>query len=165
MRYIAYRNLVGVSHTEAEAKAEAEETQVRDGPDENGNMYMRPGKLSDYFPNPYANEEAARAANNGAYPPDLSYIVAARHGGEDYIFALLTGYFDAPAGIVLREGQYYNPYFAGGAISMAQALYNEVTYFYYLFEKILKNFYFREWNTLMEHQLLPVNWLKMYQHS
>lgn len=87
---------------------------------------MRPGKLSDYFPSPYPNEEAARAANNGAYPPDLSYIALARHGGEDYLFALLTGYCDAPAGIVLRDGQYYNPYFPGGAISMAQALYNEV---------------------------------------
>ncbi|XP_059614424.1 cytochrome c1, heme protein, mitochondrial [Phlebotomus argentipes] len=126
MRYIAYRNLVGVSHTEAEAKAEAEEIQVRDGPNEAGDYFMRPGKLSDYFPNPYANEEAARAANNGAFPPDLSYITLARKGGEDYIFALLTGYVDAPAGIVLREGQHYNPYFPGGAISMAQALYNEV---------------------------------------
>ncbi|XP_065340842.1 cytochrome c1, heme protein, mitochondrial [Cloeon dipterum] len=126
MRYIAYRNLIGVTHTEAEAKAEAEEIQVRDGPDDQGNYFMRPGKLSDYFPNPYPNEEAARAANNGAYPPDMSYICSARHGGEDYIFALLTGYVDAPAGVVLREGQYYNPYFAGGAISMAQALYNEV---------------------------------------
>lgn len=126
MRYIAYRNLIGVSHTEAEAKAEAAEIEVRDGPDENGNMFMRPGKLSDYFPNPYANEEAARAANNGPFPPDLSYITSARHGGEDYIFALLTGYCDAPAGVVLRDGQYFNPYFPGGAISMAQALYNEV---------------------------------------
>ncbi|XP_063703158.1 cytochrome c1, heme protein, mitochondrial [Culicoides brevitarsis] len=126
MKYIAYRNLVGFTHTEAEAKAEAEESQIRDGPDDQGNYYMRPGKLSDYFPSPYPNEEAARAANNGAYPPDLSYIVAARKGGEDYIFALLTGYCDPPAGVVLRDGQYYNPYFAGGAISMAQALYNEV---------------------------------------
>lgn len=127
MKYIAYRNLVGVSHTEAEAKAEAEEQQFRDGPDDQGNYFMRPGKLSDYFPSPYPNEEAARAANNGAYPPDLSYIVSARHGGEDYIFALLTGYVDAPAGVVLRDGQYYNPYFAGGAISMAQALYDGVS--------------------------------------
>lgn len=126
MRFIAYRNLVGVTHTEAEAKAEAEEIQVTDGPDDQGNMFQRPGKLSDYFPNPYPNEEAARAANNGAYPPDMSYIAAARHGGEDYIFHLLTGYQDAPAGVVLRDGQYYNPYFPGGAISMAQALYNEV---------------------------------------
>ncbi|XP_071451317.1 cytochrome c1, heme protein, mitochondrial [Hetaerina americana] len=125
LQYLAYRNLVGVSHTEAEAKAEAAEIQVRDGPDETGEMFMRPGKLSDYFPKPYPNEEAARAANNGAYPPDLSYITLARHGGEDYVFALLTGYCDAPAGVVLRDGQYYNPYFPGGAISMAQALYNE----------------------------------------
>ncbi|KAG5678574.1 hypothetical protein PVAND_008236 [Polypedilum vanderplanki] len=125
MQYIAYRNLVGVSHTEAEAKAEAEEAQVKDGPNEQGEYFMRPGKLSDYFPSPYPNEEAARAANNGAYPPDLSWIVSARKGGEDYIFALLTGYCDAPAGINLREGQYYNPYFSGGAIGMAQALYNE----------------------------------------
>jgi len=125
MKYIAYRNLVGVSHTEAEAKAEAEEAQVKDGPNEAGEYYMRPGKLSDYFPSPYPNEEAARAANNGAYPPDLSWICSARKGGEDYIFALLTGYHDPPAGIVLREGQYYNPYFPGGAIGMAQALYNE----------------------------------------
>ncbi|XP_056635771.1 cytochrome c1, heme protein, mitochondrial-like [Diorhabda carinulata] len=127
MRFIAYRNLIGVSHTEAEAKAEAEEILVEDGPDESGNMFQRPGKLSDYFPNPYPNEEAARAANNGAYPPDLSYIVSARHGGEDYVFALLTGYCDAPAGVLLREGQYYNAYFPGGAISMSQALYNETT--------------------------------------
>ncbi|KAL5292012.1 CYC1 family protein [Megaselia abdita] len=126
MRFIAYRNLIGVSHTEAEAKAEAEEIQVRDGPDDAGNYFMRPGKLSDYFPSPYPNEEAARAANNGAYPPDLSYIVSARHGGENYIFALLTGYCDAPAGVILREGQYFNPYFPGGAISMGQVLYNEV---------------------------------------
>lgn len=126
LRYVAYRDLVGVTHTEEEAKAEAEEQLVTDGPDEAGNMFQRPGKLSDYFPSPYPNEEAARAANNGAFPPDLSYIVPARHGGEDYIFALLTGYYDAPAGVVLREGQYYNPYFPGGAISMAQALYNEV---------------------------------------
>jgi len=126
LRYIAYRNLIGVSHTEAEAKAEAEQVMVKDGPDDTGNYFERPGKLSDYFPSPYPNEEAARAANNGAYPPDLSYIVSARHGGENYIFALLTGYFDAPAGVVLREGQYFNPYFAGGAIGMAQVLYNEV---------------------------------------
>ncbi|XP_063224661.1 cytochrome c1, heme protein, mitochondrial [Bacillus rossius redtenbacheri] len=126
LRFIAYRNLVGVSHTETEAKAEAAEVMVKDGPNELGEYFMRPGKLSDYVPSPYENEEAARAANNGAYPPDLSYITLARHGGEDYIFHLLTGYCDPPAGAVIREGQYYNPYFVGGAISMAQALYNEV---------------------------------------
>lgn len=99
---------------------------MKDGPDDTGKYYERPGKLSDYFPSPYENEEAARAANNGSFPPDLSLIVDGRHGGEDYIFSLLTGYCDAPAGVVLRDGQYYNPYFPGGAISMAQVLYNEV---------------------------------------
>lgn len=105
LRFIAYRNLVGVSHTEDEAKAEAEEQMVTDGPDEAGNMvrffytilrfahtaecllfqFQRPGKLSDYIPGPYPNEEAARAANNGSFPPDLSYIVLARHGGKTFI--------------------------------------------------------------------------------
>jgi len=129
MTRIAYRNLVGVSHTEVEAKALAEGIQVVDGPDEKGNMFERPGKLSDYFPSPYANEEAARSANNGAYPPDLSLIIKARHGREDYVFSLLTGYCDAPAGIQLREGQNYNPYFPGQAIAMAQPLYDDmITY-------------------------------------
>ncbi|CAH1399487.1 unnamed protein product [Nezara viridula] len=126
LRFVCYRDLVGVSHTEAEAKAEAEEQLVLDGPNEVGEMFKRPGKLSDHMPSPYPNEEAARAANNGAYPPDLSYIVPGRHGEEDYIFHLLTGYCDAPEGLILREGQYFNPYFPGGAISMAQALYNEI---------------------------------------
>lgn len=53
-----------------------------DGPNEEGHMFERPGKLSDKFPKPYANDEAARSANNGALPPDLSYIALARHGGE-----------------------------------------------------------------------------------
>ncbi|XP_017301814.2 cytochrome c1, heme protein, mitochondrial [Diaphorina citri] len=125
-RFICYRNLVGVSHTEAEAKREAEEIMVEDGPNEKGEMFKRPGKLSDTFPSPYPNEEAARAANNGAYPPDLSYITMARHGAEDYVFHLLTGYMDPPAGVQIREGLYFNPYFLGGAIGMAQALYNEI---------------------------------------
>ena len=77
------------------------------------------------FQSPYPNEEAARAANNGAYPPDLSLITNARHGKEDYLFALLTGYVDPPAGVQLGEGQSYNPYFPGGAIGMPQMLYDE----------------------------------------
>uniref|UniRef100_A0AAY4BTY8 Cytochrome c domain-containing protein n=1 Tax=Denticeps clupeoides TaxID=299321 RepID=A0AAY4BTY8_9TELE len=104
MEYLAFRNLVGVSHTESEVKVLAEEIEVVDGPDESGEMFTRPGKLSDYFPKPYPNPEAARAANNGALPPDLSYIVNARHGGEDYVFSLLTGYCDPPPGVSVREG-------------------------------------------------------------
>ncbi|XP_053323529.1 cytochrome c1, heme protein, mitochondrial [Spea bombifrons] len=129
MEYLAFRNLVGVTHTEAEAKALAEEYEILDGPDENGEMFTRPGKLSDHFPKPYPNPEAARAANNGALPPDLSYIVNARHGGEDYVFSLLTGYCDPPAGVTMREGLYYNPYFPGQAIGMAPPIYNEILEF------------------------------------
>lgn len=126
MNYMFYRNLVGVIMTEDEAKAEAEEINVMDGPNEDGNMFERPGKLADRFPNPYTNDEAAKAANNGALPPDLTFITNARHGGENYVFALLTGYCDPPAGIEMREGLHFNPYFQGGAIGMAQALYNEI---------------------------------------
>ncbi|XXQ39687.1 C2H2-type domain-containing protein [Plasmodiophora brassicae] len=122
---VAFRNLVGNTHTEDEAKALAEDVEIEDGPDENGDMFMRPGRLSDYFPAPYPNAEAAKAANNGAQPPDLSLMGKARHSGADYIFALLTGYKDPPAGVVLREGLSFNPYFPGGAISMAQPLYDE----------------------------------------
>lgn len=78
---IAWRNLVGVSHTADEARTMAEEVEYEDGPNDQGEMFQRPGKLSDYMPAPYPNEEAARASNQGALPPDLSLIVKARHGG------------------------------------------------------------------------------------
>jgi len=126
VEYLAYRELVGVCLTEAEAKEEAAGQLIEDGPDETGAMFKRPGKLSDLLPKPYPNEEAARYANNGAYPPDLTYITQARIDGENYIFSLLTGYMDPPAGVVMAENQHYNPYFPGGAIGMAQALYDEI---------------------------------------
>jgi len=126
MRFLAFRNLVGVSHTEGEAKELAEEVQIPDGPNQDGDMFERPGKLSDYFPKPFANDAAAAAANNGAIPPDLSFITLARHGGEDYIYHLLNGYCDPPAGIELREGQHFNPYYPGGAIGMGPPIYNEI---------------------------------------
>ncbi|KAG1741116.1 cytochrome c1, component of the mitochondrial respiratory chain [Suillus lakei] len=117
---IAWRNLVGVSHTADEARLLAEDVEYTDGPDDKGEMFQRPGKLSDYLPSPYPNEEAARAGNGGALPPDLSLIIKARHGGADYVFSLLTGYIDPPAGVEIRDGMNYNPYFPGGAISMAR---------------------------------------------
>lgn len=111
---VPWRSLVGVIHTTDEAKAMAEEVEYDDEPNEQGDIEKRPGKLSDYIPSPYPNEEAARAANQGALPPDLSLIVKARHGGCDYIFALLTGYPDEPpAGVQLSEGLSFNPYFPG----------------------------------------------------
>ncbi|EPQ31224.1 uncharacterized protein PFL1_01409 [Pseudozyma flocculosa PF-1] len=121
---IAWRNLVGQSHTVDEVKAMAEEVEYEDGPDDEGAMFQRPGKLADYMPKPYANDEAARAGNAGALPPDLSLMVKARHGGADYIFALLTGYTDPPPGVKVQEGLNYNSYFPGTQIAMARVLYD-----------------------------------------
>jgi len=126
MKFIAFRNLVGICYTEAEVKAMAAEEMIQDGPNEAGEMFERPGKLSDYLPRPYANDAAAAAANNGAIPPDLSYIILARHGNEDYVYHLLNGYCDAPAGIQLMDGQHFNPYMLGGAIAMQAPLYSEI---------------------------------------
>ena len=95
---------------------------MTDGPDDTGEMFDRPGKLSDRLPAPYANEEGARYANNGAYPPDLSLITKARHDGQNYVFSLLLGYREPPAGVSVREGLHYNPYFPGGAIAMPKML-------------------------------------------
>ena len=101
-------------HTVDEMKAMAEENEYDTEPNDQGDIEKRPGKLSDYIPAPYKNDEAARAANNGALPPDLSLIVKARHGGCDYIFNLLTGYpEEPPAGAVVQEGLNFNPYFPG----------------------------------------------------
>jgi ubiquinol-cytochrome c reductase cytochrome c1 subunit len=119
---IAFRNLVGVTHTEAEMKKIAESYDVEDGPNDIGEMFERPGKLSDKIPSPYKNEQQARSANNGALPPDLSLMVKSRHAGIDYIFSLLTGYVEAPAGKAMLPGLHYNPYFPGGAIAMGKQL-------------------------------------------
>lgn len=119
---LSFRNLVGVTHTEDALKAIVSDLEVEDGPNDEGEMFERPAKLSDPLPKPYANEEAARSANNGAVPPDLSLIVKARPGGPNYLFALLTGYVDPPEGKELGEGLYYNPYFSGAAIAMEKQL-------------------------------------------
>jgi ubiquinol-cytochrome c reductase cytochrome c1 subunit len=119
---IAFRNLVGVCYTEDEVKEMAADIDVVDGPNDAGEMFDRPGKLSDRLPAPYANDAQARAMNNGALPPDLSLIIKARHDREDYLFSLLTGYRDIPAGVEMGEGQYYNPYFPGGKIGMEKQL-------------------------------------------
>ncbi|CDF87207.1 BN860_01200g1_1 [Zygosaccharomyces bailii CLIB 213] len=130
MDRVAWRNLVGVSHTNAEVCDMAAEFEYDDEPDEQGNPKKRPGKLADYIPGPYPNEQAARAANQGALPPDLSLIVKARHGGADYIFSLLTGYpEEPPAGVVLPPGSNYNPYFPGGSIAMARVLFDDLVEF------------------------------------
>lgn len=100
--------------------------QVEDGPNEDGDMFMRDGLPSDAFPAPFANEQQARASNGGAYPPDLSLIVKARSGGADYVRSLLLGYEEAPHDAHLSPGQYYNAYFPGGAIAMAPPLMDDI---------------------------------------
>ncbi|XP_038974416.1 cytochrome c1 1, heme protein, mitochondrial-like isoform X2 [Phoenix dactylifera] len=103
MSLISYRDLVGVAYTEEETKAMAAVVEVVDGPNDEGEMFTRPGKLSDRFPQPYPNEQAAIFANGGAYPPDLSIITKARHNGQNYVFALLTGYRDPPVGVLILD--------------------------------------------------------------
>jgi ubiquinol-cytochrome c reductase cytochrome c1 subunit len=113
--------------TTDEAKALAEEHEVEGEPDNEGEPTTRPAKLSDYLPSPYKNDEAARAGNNGALPPDLSLIIKGRHGGCDYVFNLLTGYpEDPPAGAHMQEGLHFNPYFPGTGIAMARVLYDDL---------------------------------------
>eukprot|EP00550_Attheya_septentrionalis_P003401 CAMPEP_0198291318 /NCGR_PEP_ID=MMETSP1449-20131203/8883_1 /TAXON_ID=420275 /ORGANISM="Attheya septentrionalis, Strain CCMP2084" /LENGTH=275 /DNA_ID=CAMNT_0043989939 /DNA_START=29 /DNA_END=856 /DNA_ORIENTATION=+ len=119
---IHYRELVGVTHTTDELIEMSSEVDVVDGPNDEGEMFERPGKLADRLPKPYANDEQGRAANGGALPPDLSLMVKARHAGQDYLFSLLTGYCEPPAGKPMMAGLYYNPYFPGGAIAMPPPL-------------------------------------------
>ncbi|OOO12889.1 cytochrome c1 [Aspergillus oryzae] len=124
---VPWRSFVGVMHTVDEMKAMAEENEYDTEPNDQGEIEKRPGKLSDYIPAPYKNEEAARAANGGALPPDLSLIVKGRHGGCNYIFSLLTGYPDEPpAGATVQEGMNFNPYFPGTAIAMGRVLFDGV---------------------------------------
>jgi ubiquinol-cytochrome c reductase cytochrome c1 subunit len=119
---VAFRNLAELGFSEAEIKALAASYQVKDGPNDDGDMFERPGKPSDRFPSPYANEQQARATHNGAYPPDLSLIVKARPDGANYLYSLLTGYGQPPEGVHLGDGQHYNPYFPGGALAMIPPL-------------------------------------------
>ena len=125
MNYLSYRNLAekgGPEFTEAQAKAIAASFEVKDGPNADGEMFTRPGKLSDKFVMPYENVKAAQAANGGAYPPDMSVLVKARGGGVDYIYSLLQGYEDPPAGFTLDDGVYYNKFMYGNKIKMSNQL-------------------------------------------
>jgi len=118
LKYVAFRNLLDIGFSEAEAKAIASEYEVEDGPDEEGEMFSRPARLSDLMPSPFPNDNAARASNNGALPPDLSLMAKARAGGADYLYSLMVGYEDPPEGTELPDGMAYNPYFPGGQIAM-----------------------------------------------
>ena len=125
MKYLSYRNLYepgGPEFSESQAKAIAASFEVIDGPNSDGEMFNRPAKLSDKFVMPYENVQAATAANGGAYPPDMSVLVKARKGGADYVYSLLLGYEDPPAGMELDDGVYYNKFMYGNKIKMSSPL-------------------------------------------
>jgi len=143
MKFLAFRNLAdpgGPGFTEAQAAAIAASFQVTDGPNDQGEMFQRPGKIADYFPPPFANDQAARAALGGKLPPDMSDLAKARstewgfpqfvfdaftmyqEDGPDYIHAIVNGYSDPPAGFPLPPGGQYDKYFPGGAIGMPKPL-------------------------------------------
>lgn len=118
-----YRNLKALGFSDKEVKAIAAEYEVQDGPNDEGEMFTRKAEPNDRFFQPYDNENAARAANAGAYPVDLSLITKARKQGADYVYALLTGYGkEKPADVEIFPGKHYNPYFPGMQISMAAPL-------------------------------------------
>jgi ubiquinol-cytochrome c reductase cytochrome c1 subunit len=125
LKYVAFRNLADLGYTEDEIKAIAAEYIVTDGPNDDGDMFERPGAPSDYFPSPFPNDKAAAAANGGAAPPDLSLMAKARADGPNYVHALLVGYEEPPAEFDLAEGTNYNAYFPGHQIAMAQPLYED----------------------------------------
>jgi len=122
MKFLSYRNLEDLGYTPDQVKAVAAQDAVTDGPNDDGEMFERPALPSDHFKPPFKNDKAARAANNGALPPDMSLLVKAREGGEDYIFGVLTGFEDAPAGLEMQPGMNYNKYFPGRQIAMAKPL-------------------------------------------
>lgn len=121
LKYVAFRSLTEIGLTPDEVKAFAREYDIEDGPDDQGDMFERKGKPSDYFPSPYANAQAAMASNSGKEPPDLSLIVKARPGHENYIYSLLTGYKEGD-----EDGLSLNDYFPGGKIAMAPPLSDEI---------------------------------------
>jgi ubiquinol-cytochrome c reductase cytochrome c1 subunit len=122
MRLVAYRNLSELGLTQAQVEAIAAEFQITDGPNDEGQMFERPGRPADRFRSPFPNDAAARAANNGALPPDLSVMTQARAGGADYLFALLTGYVDPPPGVTVMDGMHFNRYYPGNQIAMGAPL-------------------------------------------
>jgi ubiquinol-cytochrome c reductase cytochrome c1 subunit len=122
LKHLSYRNLSALGFSQEEVKAIAATYEVTDGPNDEGQMFQRKAVPSDTFVDPFPNEKAARAANNGAFPPDLSLITKARAGGPNYVYALLTGYRPAPQGVKLGENMHYNIVFPGNQIAMTPPL-------------------------------------------
>ncbi|SMF46459.1 ubiquinol-cytochrome c reductase cytochrome c1 subunit [Tistlia consotensis] len=121
--FVAFRNLAALGYDDDQIKKIAADFQVQDGPNDQGEMFMRPAVPSDRWPSPFANEQAARVANGGALPPDLSLMAKARAGGPTYIYNLIgEGFVEPPAGVEVTPGKYYNKYFPGHMISMPPPL-------------------------------------------
>jgi ubiquinol-cytochrome c reductase cytochrome c1 subunit len=120
--HLAFRDLEELGYSEDQIKGIAAQYQVTDGPNDQGQMFQRQARPSDPIPGPFPNEQAARAANNGALPPDLSLITKAREHGANYVDALLTGFKDAPKDVKVADGMYYNEYFPGHQIKMPPPL-------------------------------------------
>lgn len=125
LKYVAFRNLEALGFSQDEVAAIAAAYQIPDGPNDEGEMYERPGRASDHFPSPFPNDAAARLANGGALPPDLSLITKARADGSNYLYSLLQGYQDPPPGVEELEGSYYNLYFPNHWIAMPPPLFDD----------------------------------------
>ncbi|WP_175809528.1 cytochrome c1 [Wolbachia endosymbiont of Dipetalonema caudispina] len=123
MNKIAFRNLQDIGFSEEDIKQIASSYQVKDGPNDLGEMFDRPGIPSDYFIAPFNTKEAAAASNNGAVPPDLSLIIKARHDGANYVYSLLTGYQNSKQD---ENNLYFNPYFPTGKLAMAPPLFEGI---------------------------------------
>ena len=121
MKELYYRNLEGIGLSADDVKAIAASAQIPDL-DDRGQPTTRPGLPSDHFKSPFPNDLAARAANNGALPPDQSVLALAREGGPDYLYAVLTGYAGPPPTMHMQPGMYYDTYFPGHQIAMPQPL-------------------------------------------
>jgi ubiquinol-cytochrome c reductase cytochrome c1 subunit len=122
LTYVAFRNLTDLGFSTEQVEALAAEYTVTDGPNDEGDMFERPARPSDPIPPPYPNEQAARAANRGALPPELSLIPKTRAGGTDYVYSLMQGYEEPPADAQVPEGLYYNAFFPGHRIAMPPPL-------------------------------------------
>jgi ubiquinol-cytochrome c reductase cytochrome c1 subunit len=123
VKHLYFRDLEQIGYTEDEVKGIAAQYKVTAGPNAKGQMFERPAQPADPIPGPFPNDEAARAANNGGLPPDLSMITLARAGGPDYVYALVgLGFTKPPADFAAIPGTYYNEYFAGHHIKMPPPL-------------------------------------------
>jgi ubiquinol-cytochrome c reductase cytochrome c1 subunit len=122
LNYIAFRNLAALGYDDDQVKAIAAQYEITDGPNDQGEMFERPGRPTDHFPPPFENAAAARLANGGALPPDLSLITKARESGPDYVDSLLQGYQEPPADVSGPSGTYYNLYFPGHFLAMPPPL-------------------------------------------